>query len=260
MEAAPEEAAGEIITDEKKMVLEEKIDEISEAVKVLETEFNDEQSEEISDEIPDLIDGGEGEDASMEFGEKDLDESGEGESEELDFSKVFDNDQMDEKVSSSANEDDEKTAGEEEDDFFTPRSAAEAEDDLNKEAGFESIASFFDLAGSNSDPLASLMGSVRTAAQVAGTEVIPSFSGEAARKFESTDSGDTRDSDSDHEQDLWAEAIEAAEEQNSGQKRCPQDSEPKLEAPKRATLRQIKNVKASAEDVDYSDVLFNDGF
>jgi hypothetical protein len=260
MDAPPEEAAGEILTEEKQMVVKEKIDEATEAIKALETEIFEESNEDT--EIPDLLEDGEGEEGVEDFTEEDVEGDVEGEDDgsgELDFSKVFDNGEMEDKVSSLADEGDDKTAGEEDDDFFTPRSAADAEDDLDKQAGFETMASFFDLAGSDSDPLFSLMGGVKSAAQVAGMDVVPSSNGEAAKKFENTElDADDRDSDSDHEQDLWAEAIDAVGvPEQSGQKRQPQDSKPKLDAPKKATLRQIKNVKASAADeVDLGDALF----
>lgn len=237
--AAPEDAAAEIITDEKKMVIEEKIEEAQEAIKALESEILEESDDEL--------------DASALVGEKEGEEEGlaegeaEGEEEELDLSKVFNNDEMEDKVSSLANED-EHTAGEEgEDDFFAPSASRDLEASLDDD-GTRGLHDMFSMAGADGDPLASLMGSMKSAAEVAGINVIPSSTGEAADKFTSdVATSDDRDSESDHEGDLWAEAIELAKPEASGQKRVTQDSTNELEAPKKATLKRIKNIQASNE-------------
>ena len=256
--------AGDILTDEKKMVVEEKIDEAQNAIEQLEEEILEEgsedeeainemtepegeelESEEVIEETP------EGEEV-----EEEVEEEGDGSESELDLAKVFDEGDMEEKVSSLANEG-EKAAGD--DDFFAPTSAVEMEAGLD-DSGYSNIGDMFSMSGS-ADPLASLMGSVKTAEQVAGVDVVPSSTGAAAKHFLNDEtSGESRDNESDHEGDLFAEAIEAAgEPEQQGAKRVPQDSVAKLEAPKAsakktATIRRLKPVVAT-ESVNISAAL-----
>src|SRR5208283_5541978 len=90
--------------------------------------------------------------------------------------------------------------------------------------------------GSDSDPLAHLIaGEIKTAEQVAGMEVVPSFTGEAAKHFESdTATGENRDNENDHDGDLFAEAIEDQKPEDGGFKRVKQDETNVMQAPKSA--------------------------
>ncbi len=205
-EAPVEDNAAEVLSDEKKMVVEEKIEEAQEAISALEKEI--------------------------------LEESAEGE--ELDYSKIFNEDEMEDKVSSLANEGDEHTAGNGEE-FFAPSAAESLEASLD-DTQIASMEDFFSLKGSDSDPLASLIaGEIRTAAEVAGMEVVPSFTGEAAKKFESdTATGESRDNEQDHEGDLFAEAIENQQAEEGGFKRVKQDETNVLEEPKSAAKKAEK--------------------
>ena len=75
--------------------------------------------------------------------------------EELDLAQVFNEDDMEEKVSALANEGDEHTAGNGEE-FFAPSSAESLEASLD-EPQMASMEDFFSLQGSDSDPLAHLI-------------------------------------------------------------------------------------------------------
>lgn len=225
---------GEILSDEKKMVVKEKIETAEEAIKSLEQEI-------------------------LQEGE-----------EELDFAQVFNEDEMEEKVSALANESDEHTAGNGEE-FFAPSAAESMEASLD-EPQMASMEDFFSLRGSDSDPLAHLIaGEIRTAADVAGMEVIPSSTGELANKMESNSTdADSRDNESDHEGDLFAEAIEDQKPEDGGFKRVKQDETNELEAPKAAAAKtakvapkktpvisKLKGVTASeAKPIDIASALF----
>ena len=204
--------SAEILSDEKKMVVEEKIEEAQEAIKALEQEI-------------------------LQEGE-----------EELDLAQVFNEDEMEEKVSALANEGDEHTAGNGEE-FFAPTSAESLEASLD-EPQMASMEDFFSLQGSDSDPLAHLIaGEIRTAADVAGMEVIPSSTGELANKMESnTTDADNRDNESDHEGDLFAEAIEDQKPEDGGFKRVKQDETNEMEAPKSASKAKAASAAAPAKD------------
>jgi hypothetical protein len=266
--AVPEDAEGEaaeILTDEKKEVLGEKIDEIQTAIHGLESELALEEKEEFDpaeltgdEELVDLPEeeGVEGlEDLEGEFPE-------EGEGEELDFSKVFDTDAMDEKVSSLANEGDDKQAGEE-DDFFAPSAASSLEASLDDD-GMSDMHNMFSMQGADGDPLASLIAGLKSAADVDGHDILPSSTGEAANHFEQDEVGDDdRDNETDHTGDLWADAIQDITPEPQGAKRTKQDSTNELELPKTATLKKIRTASGSDKaprKVDVGDVLFNDGF
>jgi hypothetical protein len=205
--------AGEVLSDEKKMIVEEKIEEAQEAIKALEQEI-------------------------LQEGE-----------EELDLAQVFNEDEMEEKVSALANEGDEHTAGNGEE-YFEPTSAASLEASLD-EPQLASMEDFFSLQGSDSDPLAHLIaGEVRTAAEVAGMEVIPSMTGELAKRMESdTATGENRDNENDHDGDLFAEAIEDQKPEEGGFKRVKQDETNVMEAPKSAAKKEAAPAKKEATPV-----------
>jgi hypothetical protein len=196
-EGAEADSAGEVLSDEKKMIVEEKIEEAQEAIKALEQEI-------------------------LQEGE-----------EELDLAQVFNEEDMDDKVSSLANEGDEHTAGNGEE-FFSPTSAESLEASLDGDMNVASMEDFFSLQGSDSDPLRALIaGEIRTAAEVAGMEVLPSSTGEAAKAMESNSTdADGRDTENDHDGDLFAEAIEDQTPEDGGFKRVKQDETNILQAPK----------------------------
>ena len=273
VEADPEAEAGDILAEEKKMVLEEKVDEVLDAVKSLEAEIREEGNEEPP--FSEL----EGEEEGFEEGfEEGLEEEaeegfegfeGEGEEEgldegEIDLSKVFDEDGMEDKVSSFANEGEKVSAEEEE--FFSPTSASRLEASMDDKYAND-MSDIFSLQGSDGDPLATLMASLKTAEQVAGIELVDSFS-EAADHFEHKEvSPETRDHESDHEGDIWREAIENLAPEEQGSKRVTQDTTNELELPKAAKTKPVlKKIKANAGSSDRTprinigDALFNDGF
>ena len=233
--APPEEAAGAILTDEKKMVVQEKIEEAEEAIKALEQEILEE-----NDEEPALPMEGE-EEISLEEGEP-----AEG---ELDLNSIFDEGSMDDKVSALANEGDEHMAAE---DFFAPTSAAAMESAL-EDSGMQvaSIEDYFSVQGSDNDPLASLIASSneKTAASVEGFDVIESFSN-AAYHFKQDEAGsDDRTNESDHDEDLFAEAMKDIKPEEQGAKRTPQDAVPELQTPKQASAPKKASDKGSIKRV-----------
>jgi hypothetical protein len=221
-EGAEADSAGEILSDEKKMIVEEKIEEAQEAIHALEQEI-------------------------LQEGE-----------EELDLAQVFNEEDMEDKVSSLANEGDEHTAGNGEE-FFAPSAAESLEASLDGDMNVASMEDFFSLQGSDSDPLRALIaGEIRTAAEVAGMEVLPSSTGEAAKAMESNSTdADGRDNENDHDGDLFAEAIEDQTPEDGGFKRVKQDETNVLQAPKSATketkkeaapvIKKLKNVTASEQ-------------
>lgn len=210
-EIPAEDSAAEVLSDEKKMVVEEKIEEAQEAISALEKEI--------------------------------LEESAEGE--ELDYSQIFNEEDMEDKVSSLANEGDEHTAGNGEE-FFAPSAAENLESSLD-DTQIASMEDFFSLKGSDSDPLAHLIaGEIKSAAEVAGMEVIPSMTGELANKMESnTADADDRDNENDHDGDLFAEAIENVHPEDGGFKRVKQDETNEMEAPKSAAKKTAAKKEAA---------------
>lgn len=239
--AAPEVAPGEdgtadeaatVLTEEKKLDIHEKIEEAEQAIQALEEEFTEESNE------------------------------------ELNIENIFNEEDMDDKVSSLANEGDNHAAGDE-DDFFAPSAAAEMEASMEGDH-FGSMDDIFSMQGADADPLAALIaGDLHTAAQVEGMEVLPAFSGELANHF-NEQSNDGRDTESDHEGDILAEAAEAVKPEEQGAKRLPQDSEPKLEeskearakAAKSASIRHIKAAQSGSSRRPVNPVaqaLFGDG-
>jgi hypothetical protein len=249
----PEAEAAEILTDEKKNVLEEKITEAQDAISAIEQEILSEGDEELDlaklegeeDALGDL-DGmdeleGEGDELNME----ELPE-GEGEGEELDFSKVFDPEGMDEKAASLANEGEEKSAAGE-DDFFGPSNASNLEASMDDD-GMGDMHDMFSLQGSDGDPLASLIAGLKSAAEVAGMDIVPSSTGEAADHFENDETtGEDRDNENDHSGNLFFEALDSITPEAQGAKRTNQDSTNELELPKaaKATLKKIRTASGS---------------
>lgn len=230
------DSAAEVLTDEKKMLVEEKIEEAQEAISALEKEI--------------------------------LEESAEGE--ELDYSKIFDEENMDEKVSSLANEGEKQADGDGNgEEYFAPSASGALEASLD-EPQMASMDDFFSLKGSDSDPLAHLIaGEIKSAADVAGVDIVPSSTGEAANHFESESAtGESRDNESDHDGDLFAEAIEDAKAEDGGFKRVKQDETNELEAPKAAKAKEKANapvikklkpvVASSPKPIDIASALFGD--
>ena len=212
--AGEEGAAAEaetVLTEEKKLEIHEKIEEAEQAIQSLEEEILEEGNE------------------------------------ELNIENIFNDEEMEDKVSSLANEGDEHTAGDEDMDFFAPSAAAEMEANMDGDK-FGSMDEIFSMTGADADPLAALIaGDLKTAAQVEGMEVLPAFSGELANYFNEA-GNDNRDNETDHEGDLLAEAAEAVKPEDQGAKRQPQDQQPKLESPKEAAKKPavIRHIKSAA--------------
>jgi hypothetical protein len=177
--------------------------------------------------------------------------------EELDFNQIFS--QPEDKVDSLANEG--EAAPEENEDFFGPTEGMEE----SIEGNDNSYENMFASSG-DSDPLASLIASAhKEAEQVDGMEVVPSFTGEAAKHFESDiKETEERNSEADHSDDLWAEIIEDQKPEDSGQTFCEADKHPVMEAPKAAaktakkptTIKKVKATAGAPEFGSLADLLF----
>jgi len=241
-DAAPADDAGAILTDEKKMVVQEEIDTVKDAVRALETELLEENEE--AEGVPLAL------------------EEGEPSEEELDLSSVFDQDEMEDKAASLANEGDTEHMAAE--DFFAPTSAAGMESVLD-DSGMQvaSIESYFDMQGSDADPLYSLIASdEKIATSVEGFDVLESFTGEVANKMKQQEAGaEGRDNESDHDEDLFVEAMKDIKPEEQGAKRTPQDAVPQLQAPKssadkKGSIKRVRPVVASPKPVDIATALF----
>src|SRR5271157_102982 len=260
-----EAPAAEMVTEEKIKDIGEKVDEVLQDIKELEQAVSEEEKE--GDEIPEGVLETEGNELETEG--KELEGEGEilegegeeleGSGEELDLASIFNEDAMEEKTSALANEGDASGA-----EFFAPSAALDMEAALDDD-GMGSIQDMFSRQGSDDDPLATLL--TRSAASVAGHEVLPAFDGSLATHFEQKEtSSDSRDNEHDHADDIWVETIEIAEAEDSGQKREKQDSVPALKEPKAAakpTLKKIKPLVASDKNtpkVDIASALFSDDF
>ncbi len=274
-----EPAATEMVTEEKIEDIKQKVEEVQQDILELQESVSQEEGQ--GDEVPAGVLETEGEElegiGNELEGEGDVVEGegetleGQGDEQALDLDKIFNEDAMEEKTSALANESDNSGA-----EFFAPSAAMDMEatlDDNGVQEFGDVVASMFSRAGADDDPLFALMGGVKSAAQVAGMEVVPSFTGEAAKHFEQSETAsDKRDNETDHADDLWAETIKIEKPEDSEQKRTPQDAVPELKEPasgkapesegkaaatkaaakpavkKPATLRKIKPIIASDKD------------
>lgn len=257
VEGDPEVEAADILTDEKKGLLEEKITEAEDAIQSIQKTIFKEKEE----DRPDLegLEGLEGEEEDLgdaealedegealeDEGEALEDEDLEGEDlegDELDLDKIFDRDKMDEKAASLANEGDK--IGGEEDSFFAPSAAESLEASLDDD-GMADMQSMFSMQGADGDPLASLIAGLKTAEEVAGMNVVESFRDSAEHFKQDEATSDDRTNKSDHDGDLWTEAMEDIKPEEQGAKRTPQDSVNELQRPKAAVLKKIRTAAGS---------------
>lgn len=216
-----------VLTEEKKMDMKEDIDEAEQA-------------------IQHLLQAIEGENEAAEGGVAEMAEMPGGEGEagtELKVEDIFNPEEMEDKEGSLANQDENSVMadGDSIESFFGPSASADLEASLEPQTA--SITDMFAVEGSDADPMAVLFGG-KEAGDVAGMDVLPSFTSETAKHFESdTAKGDTRDAQSDHESDIWAEALESIGWEEQGAHRVKQDSTNELEeAPeaKKAAARPAK--------------------
>lgn len=214
-------AEGEtVLTEETKMEMVEKIDEAEQAIQGLLADITgeNEAAEEGVGGMSEL--GLPEEEITME--EQAPAEGGE----ELKIEDIFDQGSMEDKESSLANQEDDNNSvmadGDSVESFFGPSASQDLEASL--EPQMASIQDMFAVEGSDADPLAYLFAG-KEAGDVAGMDVLPSFTSETAKHFESdTAKGDDRDAASDHESDIWAEALSSIKVEDQGSKRDKQDS------------------------------------
>lgn len=190
--------------------------------------------------------------------------SDEGE-EELDLSSIFDGDNLEEKVSALANEGESHVAAEDEDedgDYFGPSKSAEMEGELESDHD-NHIASMFDMTGSDSDPLASLIASAHKYAE--DDKVVKP--GTLADTFESQEADhDDRDSDTDHEDNVLFSGLKSIKLDEYGGERTEADSTNDLELPKGNKEASKKKVVARLKVtppsrnvvVNFGEMLMND--
>jgi hypothetical protein len=250
--AAPE--ATEMVTEEKIQDIKGKVEEIQQDILELEKSVSGEEAagEEVpegvleteGEELAGLGEELEGEGEQVEGEGTELE--GEGSEQELNLDQIFNEESMGEKQSALANESDNSGA-----EFFAPSAAMDMEatlDDNGVQEFGDVVAAMFSRSGADDDPLASLMGGVKSAAQVAGMEVVPSFTGEAAKHFEQNETAsDKRDNETDHADDLWAETIRIEKPEDSEQKRTPQDAVPELKTPEKGKAPESDGKAASAK-------------
>lgn len=232
---APEGAASDLVQEDQKEVLHEKVQEAAHAVQAIEQEISKEEAEEV-----DLTGIGE---APIE-GEGEV-PGEEGEMSELDMQNIFAPEAMSDKVSALANEHHEGA----DDDFFGPSDASAMEASLD-EAQFASLDDMFSTTAS-ADSMASLF--EVTASSVDGFAVVPSSTGEAANHFEADHGKDDRDNETDHDNDILSLLVEGLSEQKDGQERVKQDATNELEQPqaKEAAVKAksktaLKHIKTAA--------------
>jgi hypothetical protein len=253
-----------MVTEEKIKDLGEKADELADEIHQLEEAVDKEEKE--GEKVPEGVVESEGDELEAGLPE--------GEGQELKLEEIFNDEEMGEKAAALANEGDPGGT-----DFFAPSAAAEMEASLEEGDGMGTISDMFNRQGSDDDPLAALM-TVKSAAEVAGISVVPSYTGEAAKHFEQNEAAkETRNTSSDHEDDLWAEVIPDGKPEEQGAKRTPQDATNELKPPKEAsakegekkaaapaappTLKKIKPVIASDKEpprIDVASALFADDF
>jgi hypothetical protein len=227
------DATAEMITDEKTEIVMEEAAEIKDAISAIEQALLTENAEQPA--LPEAE--GEAEivmDEEMPAEEEDM-------SGELNLASVFDSGNMEEKKSALANEGESSGM----DSYFGPTSAEQMEASLEG-TQMASMEDFFSLQGADADPLASLIASeIKTAEQVAGMDVVESFS-EAAKHFESDEAkNDTRDNESDHKDDLFDEALKEITPEEQGAVRTKQDATNELQAPKSAAKAPAAKPKAA---------------
>jgi hypothetical protein len=216
-EVPPTEGAGEPIPDEKKEELKEKIDALEADVEALELAVENE--------------------------------------EELDFSKIFDEEGMEEKTSDLANENDHNPEDVvDSEDFFGPSDAKSMESALNSEgmdfAGHDDLAGYFHTAGDESAGMDSLLAD----SKVAGDKVL--LPGEMGEDL--LDEAGVTDAEKDHEDSILYEVLSGVKGDKFEPTGFERETEPKLEMPKAAStkkipagkkpLRSLGDVKIASDD------------
>lgn len=220
-EPAAEEAAETIFDSEQMQNISESIESAQNSIEQLK-----EQIEQESNAEPDYseLGGGEENAAAALFGEDDpmMDVPPAG-GEELVMDDIFAN--TDDNVNNLANEGDEgfqhAAAA---DDFFGPSEPSDMDAQLDGAGAGEDFDPFYNHTAS-ADVMDMLMG--RTASDA---DVDP---GEFANYF-NEQSGETRDEESDHDGDIFADVLKSLKPESNKQTRTPQDAKPKMELPKGA--------------------------
>lgn len=237
--------------DEETAALEDSVEDLKADIEQIEeaiADFTDEPSD-ISFDSEESEGGEEGEgdhDAFDLFDEgSDAPEGAEGEGaegDELNLDDIFDEGAMADKVSALNDEDVISIEENDGDDFFSPDDASELEELLNREQeeGFTSPGDMFSTRGVDDDPMARIFTSSKHAAE--GEIVAP---GELDNFFEANHGSDTRDSDNDHDDDLFADILRGAKQPTRDDKRDTQCNlkEPSKTASKKAPVKQAAGVR-----------------
>lgn len=235
-EPGAEAEGATVLTEEKKLNVEEKIDEAEQAIQGILKEIDGEENavEEGILEAPET---------SEEVITEEETPAG---NDELNIEDIFNQDEMEDKQSALANEGDGMEVQADDMNFFGPSASQDMESSLEGQTA--SIQDYFSMEGSDADPLA-FMFSAKSAGDVAGIDVLPSFTSETAKHFESdTAKGDDRDSATDHEDNIWAEALGSVKEEEQGSHRDKQDATNELELPKTSNRKKAYTgpIKATA--------------
>lgn len=220
---APAEALAQDDTLES---LKEHVEEAQQDVQQLEQELGAEKNEEL-----DLTGLGE-----ATLGEEPMES-------DMDMQDIFSPENMESHASNLANEHHESS----DDDFFGPSASSDLEASLDE----AQLASFDDMFSheASSDPLAGLFGKEANVG-IDGHDVVPSNTGEAAKKFQAEHGKEDRDAATDHDEDILSLLVEGLHEEDNDQVRVKQDATPDLETPdkKAAAAKKpvLKHIKASA--------------
>jgi len=228
------EDAEDEVFDEEEATLQDAIEDVKDDIDTLTDAIEEELGD--ADEI-NLAEEAEGDGAFDEAladgaAEGGLAEGGEGAvdvPEELNIENIFSDDNFADKVSA---------LNDEEDGYFDPSDASELEGILDQEEAIGSPADMFIVEDTEDDPLARIFASEKTAGS--GDGIVEW--GEMQGHFESDHGNDTRDNDSDHEDDILTEVAKKLKPEPDGQTRDKQDATNDLKEPKQAGAKKVRRV------------------
>ncbi len=219
------------VFDEETATLEDAIEDVKNDVdtlqKAIEKEIGDSSEIDLAEEsMDDDAFAGNLELDAPEDGMDNIDGQPLDDSQELNLQGIFSDDNFAEKVSALKDEEDDVI--EDFDSFFSPSDAAELEGVLDQEETLANPADMFAVEGVDDDPLARLFASATKRASEEEGILKP---GTLNNHFETDMGGDDRDSETDHEGDIFADVYDHAKQEETGDHRIPQDSEPELKSP-----------------------------
>ena len=241
MPAGDTETQGEIVIDsEKKEEIKEQIDSALSSIEAVKSEI-DETAKEDGEELLDLAEGLNPEEDDIEVP---------GDETDLDIDNIFADENLNEHKGALANEG--EGAGEEITFDNEPTSAEAMEAALEGGDEVGSAADFFASEEGEENGLDVLLASAHSAGSVAGVDVVPSNTGEAASHFEADELGGKEvDNESDHDEDIFGDVLKSlkCEDYNEGKytRTGPGEQEPDQKEPE-----PVKGGKQSGTNGDGS--------